>query len=96
MQFSSDSLIARATQLSNGVKMPRTNWTDLEGYRVALPPERLAVAFDCVVRPVIERINANIQTSKVLAVLRDTLLPRLISGKLRLADTDATIENAAA
>lgn len=96
MQFSSDAVISYATQLSNGAKMPRTNWSDLARYRVALPPEGIAKAFDDLVRPMIARIHANIGAAKVLADLRDTLLSRLISGKLRLADTTQQLEGALA
>lgn len=92
MHFSGDTLVSYATQLSNGAKMPRTNWRDLTKFRVALPPARVAGAFDDIVRPMISKIHANIAASQKLAELRDTLLPRLISGKLRLPDAEKAIE----
>jgi type I restriction enzyme S subunit len=95
VQFSSDDVIAYATRLSNGAKMPRTNWHDLAKYRVALPPQNVATAFDDAVRPLIARIQANVATGATLADLRDTLLPRLISGKLRLTDVEQFEEAAA-
>jgi type I restriction enzyme S subunit len=88
MQFSSDALVSYATQLSNGAKMPRTNWSDLAKYHVGLPSEGIAAAFDDIVRPMIARIHANIGHAQNLAELRDTLLPRLISGKLRLHEAE--------
>lgn len=96
MQFSSDAVVSYATQLSNGARMPRTNWSDLAKHRVVLPPEDIAETFDNVVRPVIGRIHANIAAAKTLTQLRDTLLPRLISGNLRLPDAEALIEEVAA
>lgn len=86
MQFSSDVVVSYATQLSNGAKMPRTNWSDLAKYRVAMPPENVAEGFDNIIRPMIARIHANIGAARNLADLRDTLLPRLISGRLRLPE----------
>lgn len=81
---SSDDLVAHATQLSNGAKMPRTSWHDIEAYRVVLPPEPVLAAFDSLTRPLFRRIYANIDSSKVFAGMRDTLLPRLLSGRLVL------------
>lgn len=95
MQFSSDAVVAYATQLSNGAKMPRTNWNDLTKYRIVLPPDKIAEAFDSIVRPIIARIHRNIGAARSLADLRDALLPRLISGKLRLPDAQALLEEVA-
>ncbi len=89
MQFSSDAIISYATQLSNGAKMPRTNWADLAKFRVALPPENAAEAFDNIVRPLISKIHANIVTADTLGRVRDSLLPRLISGRLRLLGAES-------
>lgn len=96
MQFSSDAVVSYATQLSNGAKMPRTNWNDLAKYRVALPSEAIAEAFNDIVRSLIERIHASFGSARTLADLRDTLLPRLISGKLRLPEAERDIEAATA
>lgn len=84
MQFSSDAVISYATQLSNGAKMPRTNWTDLAKFRIALPSTNIVGEFDNIVRSMVARIHANIDITRSLAHLRDTILPRLISGKRRL------------
>jgi len=36
-----------------------------------------------------ERIRENLKQAQTLATLRDTLLPRLISGQLRLPEAEA-------
>lgn len=84
MHASSDELISYTTQLSNGARMPRTSWHDVAAFKVAIPSDDIANAFNDLVSPLFQRIYANIATAKLLAELRDTLLPRLISGKLRL------------
>ena len=76
---------------STGTKMPRTDWQDMARYEVALPPKPLAAAFTERVRPLVERIIANIHESRILAALRDTLLPKLISGELRLKDAERLV-----
>lgn len=86
MHASSDELISYTTQLSNGARMPRTSWHDVAAFKVAIPSDGIANAFNDLVNPLFHRIYANIATAKLLAELRDTLLPRLVSGKLRLPE----------
>jgi type I restriction enzyme S subunit len=76
---------------STGTKMPRTNWTDMARYAVALPPERIAASFTELIRPVISRILSSIHQSRTLAMLRNTLLPKLISGEVRLRDAERLV-----
>ncbi len=81
---SSVELVNHTNAASTGTKMPRTNWNDLARFEVALPPESLAAEFTATIRPMIDRIIANIHESRTLAELRDALLPKLLSGELRV------------
>ncbi len=63
--------------------MPRTSWGDMARYTVVIPPECIAAAFTARIQPSIERIIQSIQEFRTLATLRNTLLPKLISGELR-------------
>ena len=69
---------------STGTKMPRTNWSDMARYRVVIPPKLLAEVFTNQIRLIVDRIISSIHESRTLAAIRDTLLPRLISGELRV------------
>ena len=80
---------------STGTKMPRTNWHDMAHYPIALPPEPLAVTFTRLVQPSVERTVAGIHESHALAALRDTLLPKLISGELCVEDAERVLEEIA-
>ena len=73
---------------STGTKMPRTSWADMARYEVVLPPEPVAEASSKLVQPLIHRIITSIHESRTLAVLRDALLPKLISGELRVRDAE--------
>ena len=53
-------------------------------YLLALPIDAIALKFAEIVEPIQQSIAANHQTAQTLATLRDTLIPRLISGALRL------------
>ena len=77
---------------SMGTRMPRTNWKEMARYRLALPPESIVELFDTLIRPSVERIIVNIHESRMLAAIRDTLLPKLISGEIRLRDAEKTVE----
>ena len=56
--------------------------------QVVLPPKELMIAFTEQVASLYNQITANIHQSRTLATLRDTLLPKLLSGELRV-----TLEN---
>jgi type I restriction enzyme S subunit len=86
---SSDELIQFTDLASTGTKMPRTNWNDISSFKVALPPKPLAAAFAKLIKPMVERITTNLHQSRTLAALRDTLLPKLLSGELSVADAAA-------
>ena len=66
----------------------------LETELVAVAPNDVLAAFSGVVGPLIQRT----QLSQILELttLRDTLLPRLISGQLRLPETERAIEESTA
>ena len=49
------------------------------------PPDKVSVAFGQLTRPLIARATKAITEAHTLSALRDTLLPRLVSGELRLA-----------
>jgi type I restriction enzyme S subunit len=61
-----------------------------------LVPARAALAaFDTAVLPLKARISCNADTAQSLSSLRDVLLPRLISGQLRLPEAQSTLEEVA-
>lgn len=60
--------------------------TKLAGVSVLIPPATTLNAFDEAVIPLKQRMAINERKAKTLTQLRDTLLPRLIAGTLRLPD----------
>ena len=50
---------------------------------LAIPPPPITERFDELTAPLMAKIKANADQSHILASLRDTLLPRLLSGELR-------------
>jgi type I restriction enzyme S subunit len=56
---------------------------------VLVPSSPVIEAFLAVASPLFSRLVSNEQQAQTLATLRDTLLPRLFSGQLRLPDAEA-------
>lgn len=71
---------------SKGTKMPRGDKQQIMNYRVAIPSDTVLDDFSNSVAPMIEKRLLLTLESAHLATLRDTLLPRLISGELSVAD----------
>jgi type I restriction enzyme, S subunit len=57
--------------------------------RVVLPPKELMAAFTAKVALLYTQITTNLGQSRTLATLRDTLLPKLLSGELNVAEKEA-------
>ena len=81
---SSADFVAHTSQTSTGTKMPRTSWQAMSTYELCMPTDAIASEFQRVVSPMLEQIVRNVHESRTLAVLRDTLLPKLVSGELRV------------
>lgn len=62
------------------------NW-----YRIAMPPKKGDAAFDAVVQPLVRRIHANTEHDHTVAVLRDTHLPKLMSGEIRVPEAEGAV-----
>jgi type I restriction enzyme S subunit len=56
------------------------------------PPRELVLAYETRVSPLDDRIEVNDIESRTLAALRDTLLPKLISGEVRVKDAERFTE----
>ena len=56
----------------------------LSQYKLPLPPKAVAESFGHFVRPLVRRAGDAVRETRVLSALRDTLLPKLISGEVRV------------
>ena len=61
---------------------------DFDAFEIILPDEATLDSFDSVTAPMIEQIVNNRLQNKRLAVLRDTLLPKLMSGEVDVSNLD--------
>ena len=75
------------TGTSNSHQRVKPDQVSLAKFVIAIEP--LLRAFSDAMKSLFERVYANRQQAQTLTQLRDTLLPRLISGRLRLPETEA-------
>lgn len=59
-----------------------------------VPDARLVASFGEIVLPMLKRLVLGRSESEILSELRDTLLPKLISGELRIPDAEKFLEEA--
>jgi type I restriction enzyme S subunit len=78
-----------------GATVNRIALKEFPSYSVLNPPLAVQTAFDVVAAPLWAKVHENQVQAQTLASLRDTLLPRLISGQLRLPEVLAEMEEAA-
>ena len=74
------------TSIVTGAVQPKINQANLKALAVVVPPADEMAEFNALIEPLFAQIRANRDESANLAELRDTLLPRLMSGKLSVAD----------
>jgi type I restriction enzyme S subunit len=60
-------------------------------YKVCVPPEILLEKFDELNAPLFDRLQSSADEADTLGDLRDTLLPKLISGELRVKEADKAV-----
>ncbi len=66
----------------------------LGSIQTTVPPRYVIEAFDNIAVPVVSRIASTLEQSRTLSELRDALLPRLISGDVRITDAKRLIDEA--
>lgn len=81
--------------MNTDAAVPGLNRNNVYRLQVLIPPEEVLAAFDNIASVLRHRIFSNNQQSQTLANLRDTLLPRLLSGQLRFPDAEQQLKDLA-
>lgn len=84
--------IDRLASLADGGAYPAVKPELVAATTCVMPTDEVMKAFDGIAKPLLDSIEANSSQAQTLASLRDTLLPRLISGRLRITDAEAELE----
>jgi type I restriction enzyme S subunit len=91
--MTSEFALAEMRIKGTGVAIPGLNSTAVRSLGVLIPPPPIVQAFTKQAAPLFTRILANAKQSRTLATLRDTLLPKLLSGELSVTSASATMES---
>ena len=83
-----DKFFAFMVAGAKGTKMPRGDKQRIMTYPIVLPSEVALAEFNIIALPLIKQIYSNRAENKRLSLLRDTLLPKLMSGELDVSDID--------
>jgi len=87
VEWAHDLIVSHA----NGSTFLEISKSSFRPILVVTPPAPVMKEFDRIVRPLFERMVCNERSSRTLANIRDTLLPRLISGELRIPDAERIV-----
>ncbi|MBK3645122.1 restriction endonuclease subunit S [Streptomyces sp. MBT33] len=96
----STELLAVALQFTDvaalvtGAVQPKLNMRNLMRLEVPVPAGEQIAALDGEISEVTALVRRRSDESRTLAALRDTLLPQLMSGKLRVRDAEKIVEDA--
>lgn len=80
---------------ANGAAQQNISKAIVESYKLVLPSANILNSFNICLMPIFKKIEQNINQMHSLSNLRDTLLPRLIAGKLDLSKIEEQLEGVA-
>lgn len=88
----SDAVMHELKHRGGKAAIPGINQSDVRELKITVPSGQILERFTTITEPIVAIILNNAKRIQILSSLRDTLLPRLISGQLRLPEAEAEIE----
>lgn len=82
--YATKELISTLKQHSHGAVFDTITRNTFTGVNSVIPPRPIADEYEKRVQPLMQRIHTNLRESSVLRAMRDALLPKLLSGELRV------------
>ena len=82
-----ETIVANA----NGTTFLEISKANFRPIQALVPPPAALTAFVRVVEPLFRRVTSNISESSTLGLIRDALLPKLISGEIRIKDAEKMV-----
>ncbi|MGJ7492881.1 restriction endonuclease subunit S [Variovorax sp. ZT4R33] len=75
-----------------GSAVPTLNRNHVHSLKYLIPSRSCVVAYEALAIQFHQKVRLNLKQADTLSILRETLLPRLISGQLRILDAEAPIQ----
>ena len=92
--LSTQRIVERLREMAHGSVFSTITRQTFETVRTVLPPANLLQQFERSAASWLDVVLINVNKSQTLSKLRDTLLPKLISGELRVTESKQIIEDA--
>ncbi len=77
---------------AGGTTFQEISKTNFRPIQVLVPSREVLAAFEAQVAPLYDKISANLRQSATLASIRDALLPKLLSGEVRVREVEEVVE----
>ncbi|MGA7750284.1 MAG: hypothetical protein WCA63_09065, partial [Gallionella sp.] len=86
--FATQQLVSTLQQRTHGSVFDTITRATLEGVDTVTPPTKIVAGFEELIGPCMQTIRTNILQSRTLGILRDSLLPKLLSGELHVPNIE--------
>ncbi len=90
--FATRRMVAELQQHAHGSVFSTITRNTFHGVKVAIPPPALTRKYDEAVSPYMQLILTNLYQTRTLAAIRDALLPKLLSGEIRVHEAEEVVE----
>jgi type I restriction enzyme S subunit len=94
LYFATRHLVAELQQRAHGSVFDTITRDTFKTVSLVVPTRGVAARFEEQVEPLLHHIEANLRASAILAALRDTLLPKLLSGEIRVGKMEKVVGKA--
>jgi type I restriction enzyme S subunit len=92
--LAAQNMVARLQAMAHGSVFSTITRSTFEAITSPMPTEALLEEFEEAAKPLLAKIKANVNESRTLAATRDLLLPKLMSGEIRVREADKFAERA--
>ena len=86
--LSQEAFREHAYSYANGTTVLHLSARALPEYQFVLPPSPIIKKFTTLTRPIYQMMDQNVESSFILDAIRDALLPKLLSGEIRVKDAE--------
>jgi type I restriction enzyme, S subunit len=90
--LTSDAVMEEMRSKGTGVAIPGLNSTQVKSLRALRPKQNVTAEFDTAIESFVANILTNSRETRTLATIRDLLLPKLMSGEIRIRDAERLAE----
>jgi type I restriction enzyme S subunit len=90
--LAAQNIVERLKGMAHGSVFSTITRSTFDNIQLAYTPDEIFQAFESLARPMFDKVLGNVKESRTLAATRDLLLPKLMSGEIRLQSAEKPIE----